>query len=348
MSKIKFYFIVLISIIAISSCNKNNDDIEITPPRPFAEQYPKDIDLIESYLENNYIEVINNPGETNDQDVLISKLDENHTVSIKDQKEYQLLERIVKLNKIEYKIYYLVLREGTGLKPCNVDEVLTSYDGHYLAQATTGGVVTATDFENVIFPKSFMSLYDKIRGWKEIFPQFKTGKSTPNTTNGTITYTDFGAGVMFIPSGLAYYNSGKGSIPSYSPLVFSFKLYDLKRSDLEYKIVGGSLVSDPDGVLSYNEDINRDGYMWTQGELPDDTEKNPDGTLINPDDTDGDGIPDFLDFDDDGDTYATKGEVKNANGETYSFEFIPDCDGFLPTNIKNKRHLDKNCHKMNQ
>jgi hypothetical protein len=30
---------------------------------------------------------------------------------------------------------------------------------------------------------------------------------------------DFGAGIMFIPSGLGYYAAGSASIPSYSPLV---------------------------------------------------------------------------------------------------------------------------------
>ena len=48
-----------------------------------------------------------------------------------------------------------------------------------------------------------------------------------------------GAGVMFLPSGLAYFNGASGSIPSYSPLIFSFKLYAIKRAD-----------QDGDGILS--------------------------------------------------------------------------------------------------
>jgi hypothetical protein len=34
---------------------------------------------------------------------------------------------------------------------------------------------------------------------------------------------------------------------------------------------------------------------------------------LNPDDTDGDGIPNFLDVDDDGDGYGTKIETKRPN-----------------------------------
>jgi hypothetical protein len=50
---------------------------------------------------------------------------------------------------------------------------------------------------------------------------------------------------MFIPSGLGYYAAGSASIPSYSPLVFSFKLFELQRLD-----------QDGDGIPSYLEDLN--------------------------------------------------------------------------------------------
>jgi hypothetical protein len=59
-----------------------------------------------------------------------------------------------------------------------------------------------------------------------------------------------GAGVMFIPSGLAYYSTGSGSIPTYVPLIFKFKLFAISRLD-----------QDGDGIPSYLEDLNGDGYM---------------------------------------------------------------------------------------
>ncbi len=342
MSKIKFYFILLIATITMISCNKDDDNVEVTPPKPYAEQYPKDIALLESYLKTNYIEVVDVPGETKDQDVTIAKLDAGHTVSIWDQKKYALLNRKVELHGITYTLYYLVLREGVGEKPCNVDDVFASYNGKYLTEATADNVtsITSTQFEEVIYPQAFINLYTVIRGWKEVFPQFKSGSAESNS-DGTVKYLNFGAGVMFIPSGLAYYNSGKGSIPSYAPLVFSFKLYEIKRSDMEYAISGTSIIADPDGVLSYQEDIDGDGYVWTKSELQV-------GAADNPDDSDNDGTPDFLDFDDDGDNYATRGEVKDKDGKVYPFELIPDCDGNIPTDIKKKRHLDKDCHIMSQ
>lgn len=346
MSKIKFYFILLIAAITTISCNKDDDnDIEIVPPKPYAEQYPKDIALIENYLKTNYITVVNAPGETKDQDVTIAKLDADHTVSIWDQKDYALLNRKIEIHGITYVLYYLVLREGVGEKPCNVDDVFTSYNGKYLAEVMTNNVssITSTEFTNVIFPNSFLNLFGVIRGWKEVFPQFKTGDITSND-DGTIKYENFGAGVMFLPSGLGYYNGTgpTGSITAYSPLVFNFKLYQIRRSDLDdYRIINGVVTTDPDGVLSYHEDMDGDGYMWTKGELQV-------GATDNPDDTDKDGTPDFLDFDDDGDNYATRGEVKKADGSYYLFENIPNCDGNIPTDIKKKRHLDPTCTKMSQ
>lgn len=124
----------------------------------------------------------------------------------------------------------------------------------------------------------------------ETFPQFKTG-SYSTRADGTISYNDFGAGIMFIPSGLGYYAAGSANIPSYSPLVFSFKLFELQRLD-----------QDGDGIPSYLEDLNGDGYSRVLAT-----------GVLNPDDTDGDGIPNFLDVDDDGDGYGTKNEIKRPN-----------------------------------
>ncbi len=219
-------------------------------------------------------------------------------------------------------MYYLVLREGTGSSPSNVDGVLTSYKGDYLAQTTESSVttLTATQFEEVKYPQQMFSLYSTIRGWSEIFPQFKTGTYSTKD-DGTVSYTDFGAGILFIPSGLAYYNSGSGTIPSYSPLVFSFKLYELQRLD-----------QDGDGIPSYLEDVNGDGYMnlFATG-------------VTNPDDTDGDGIPNFLDVDDDADGYSTKTEI-TVNSVVTPFASIPDCSGNTTSTTRVRKHLDKNCH----
>ncbi|OOG75162.1 FKBP-type peptidyl-prolyl cis-trans isomerase [Flavobacterium sp. A45] len=342
MSKIKFYFILLIATITMISCNKDDNNVEVTPPKPYAEQYPIDIATIESYLKANYITVVNNPGAVNDQDITIAKLDADHTVSIWDQNTYPLKSRIVKVHGIEYVLYYLVLREGVGESPCNVDGVWAAYRGEYLSSETVSSVTTikSTLFEEVKSPNKIYDLYSTVRGWKEIFPQLKAGTYKTNP-DGTVSYSDFGAAVMFIPSGLGYYNVARTGIPAYSPMVFNVKLLSLERLDHEFYMSGIESVAVPDGVKSFQEDRDGDGYMWTKGELQT-------GATSNPDDTDGDEIPDFLDRDDDGDDYATQGEVKDAFGKIYPFDLIPDCSGNQTNPDRIKRHLDKNCIKMSQ
>lgn len=329
MNKFRFYFILSITTLLLFSCSKNDTSFEVVPLRDFQDQFTDDNQLIEDYLNTHYIDITDAPGEQSDQDVVITKIPENGTqpsiMSYVNNAGFpKLLKRDIPVHGITYSMYYLVLREGTGESPSNVDGVLSSYRGTYLYKSTVSEVpiITATLFEEVKYPQSMSSLYSVIRGWSEIFPQFKTGTYVEGE-NGEINYSDFGAGVMFIPSGLAYFDEGSASIPSYTPLVFSFKLYAIQRLD-----------QDGDGVPSYLEDLNGDGYM-----------KDYRNTAIYPiaptnlDDTDGDGIPNFLDVDDDGDGYTTKVEIKDPiTGLPYSFDQIPTCTSGM------KNFLDKTCH----
>ncbi|RTZ04666.1 FKBP-type peptidylprolyl isomerase [Flavobacterium sp. GSP27] len=324
MNKFKYYFILLITTISLFSCSKD-EAAEIQPPRDFAVQYATDLTDIEEYLKNYYITVVNHAGFPDDQDVSYTKIPAGGSQpsiwSYKDKTTFpKLLSRDVKLHDITYTLYYLVLREGAGKSPTNADAVLASYKGDYLSRTTVSEVTTlsATQFEVVKNPQQFFSLLTTVVGWGETFPQFKTGTYDSNT-DGTVSYRDFGAGVMFLPSGLGYYNSGSGSIPSYAPLVFSFKLYEINRLD-----------SDGDGIMNFQEDLDGDGYMRVLAT-----------GVINPDDTDGDGIPNFLDTDDDGDSVSTRTEITDANGVLIPFESIPSCSGNTTDPARIKRHLVK-------
>lgn len=349
-------FILLFSIgMTIVSCSKSDSSTE--PLRDYTEQFTKDLTSIETYMQTHYMTVTNNAGATEDQDVefhLIESGDTSHT-SIWDQTDYPIQTRLITVRQndvdVNYKIYYLKLREGSGpdsKSPCNVDRVLTSYRGEYIHSTTTqvNGVdvttIESTQFEESVNPQSYFNLTGVIRGWSEIFPQFKTGSYTGNP-DGTISYQNFGAGVMFIPSGLAYYGGGSSGIPSYSPLIFSFKLYEIQRVD-----------NDLDGIDSYLEDLDGDGYMYTLPTgvyNPDNTNRpkttDHPGTRVlistNPDKYSlEDEVPDFLDVDDDGDYYTTASEIKDANGNPLPFTNIPSCGGTSTL----KRHLDPLCHRQ--
>nr|WP_315144593.1 FKBP-type peptidylprolyl isomerase [uncultured Flavobacterium sp.] len=320
MNKIKFYFILSMLSLALFSCSKDKE-AEVAPPREYSVQYATDIKDIEEYLKTYYIEEV-----TVNFDIKISKIPTGGTQkSIWDQTTYPLQFREVNLHGLKYKLYYLILNEGVGVSPVNVDGYFVGYKGDYLQQVTKESVttLTVTEFER----NSFYLLSGAITGVSEFMPKLKTGTYSANP-DGTVAYKNFGAGVVFIPSGLGYYNSGSGSIPSYSPLVFNFKLFEVQRND-----------QDGDGIPSYLEDLDGDGYIYSFTN----TTLYPTKPTTNPDDTDGDDVPDCFDVDDDGDNYTTKLErsYKDANGvvKYYDFADIPLCTG---GNGK-KRHLDPKC-----
>jgi len=308
MNKFKYYFILLLAGIAIVSCNKSDDDDVVTVPlRDYKEQYKADNDSIVKYLKTNYIKEV-----TPNFDIVIEKIPAGGTeVSIWDQKVYPLQTRKVYSNDVTYEVYFLTLRQGTGSSPTNTDRIVASYSGNFL-----NGKVFDSSYGNAETFNLFAYSPDGgvIEGWSEIFPQFKTGTSTPPGNDGVITYDNYGAGVMFLPSGLGYYAGTVGSDgPAYSCLVFSFKLFDLQRMDNEYSISNstGGVVIIGDGVPDYLEDVNGDGYLYdfrNTTKYP-----NPPTELI--DDTDKDGIADFVDFDDDGDGFSTRFELTKPTGQ---------------------------------
>lgn len=320
MNKFKYYFVLLLAGIAIVSCNKKDDDeIVVTPVRDYAEQYKADNDSIVKYLKTNFITV------TPNFDVTISKITDPTTqTSIWDQTTYPLEYRDVYSRDVTYRVYYLTLRKGVGESPCNFDSVSVSYTGTLLDGTqfdSSYGLIRSLDLDIYAVPSG------AIDGWGEIMPKFGVGTPNEAGADGTITYDNYGAGVMFLPSGLAYYASSPSGIPSYSPLTFSFKLFALKRSDSEYTVSNGAKVVLGDGVPTYLEDINGDGYLYDQR----DTVRFPNLPKELIDDTDGDGIPDFYDFDDDGDGYTTRFEITKPAGAPvtgislyYPYDPIPD------------------------
>ncbi|MEL1240410.1 FKBP-type peptidyl-prolyl cis-trans isomerase [Flavobacterium flavipallidum] len=329
MNKFKYYFIVIITSLFLFSCSKDDNSFTTEPLKDYGEQYKIDSVAIKEYLDTYYLDIDINDPNFADNDVVIKKITSTVTkpsiMSYLNSSTFpKLLKKEVELHDITYTLYYLVLREGTGEQPCNVDGVLAAYSGDYIYRTTATETVPSelltSQFEKVIYPQSFLYLYQLVTGWGEVFPEFRIGTAT-SKSDGTVEYNNFGAGVMFLPSGLGYYGSGQGTIPSYSPLVFSFKLYAINRSDL-----------DGDGIPSYLEDLNGDGYLRSVA------------TTNNPlEDTDGDGISDFLDTDDDGDGYSTKYEI-TVNKVVTPYADIPDCSGNTTNPARIKKYLDKNCH----
>ena len=290
-------FCLICLIVSLASCKKD-DGANIAPPRDHGVQYLADKDSLETYLKTHYIVNVDEDFNIDIQEIP----QDGDQVSIWDQDAYPLQSKIVNSNEVEYTVYYLVLNEGVSDMPTRGDDVLVSYRGTTL---------NGTQFDYSPFPQSPDPLITTIEGWQEIIPLFKSGiyVEEPGSPDPA-EFTDYGAGVMFLPSGLAYFNNTPSSlVKPYSCLVFSFKLYDVVYTDL-----------DEDGILNKFETV--------------------DGTDVDDYDTDGDEIPNYLDTDDDGDGYTTRREIENPETEEpYPFEEIPTCTGGTL-----KRHLDPACH----
>lgn len=181
----------------------------------------------------------------------------------------------------------------------NITKDEISYKLYYLTQAEgvasspsradsvlttyTGMLLDSTVFDSRSSLVWF-SLTSVVDGWSYGFTNFKGGTKILNDDE-SFYYENSGKGILFIPSGLAYGNFGQSFIPPNEPLIFQITLSDVNISD-----------DDNDGVPSILEDIDGDGNV-----------KN--------DDTDGDGIPNYLDDDDDNDGILTKDEDANNDGD---------------------------------
>ncbi len=120
-----------------------------------------------------------------------------------------------------------------------------------------------------VFDKSntpiWFDLTSVVSGFKEGVSEFKPGDFYLNDDN-TVNYQNYGQGLIFIPSGLGYFAQSSSLIPEYSPLIFKISLFTIKKTD-----------HDGDGILTIDEyDNDNDGV---------------------PDDSDADGILDYLDKD---------------------------------------------------
>ena len=330
MNKFKFYFILIFSGLLLFSCKKDDDSTEAVPLRDYATQYATEKANIETYMRTHYIKSITDaPGSTSDMNIEIDTLLASNTTAV--SLWYNTAKDSIKkdFNDITYTMYFLKLRTGDATQdaPSRVDRVLAAYDGSYLTSTNA-----MKRFEYTPFPTAYLGLDEAILGWAEVFPKFNPGTSVSTPGEPTI-YNNFGAGIMFIPSGLAYYNYATSTIPSYASLMFTFKFYKMQRAD-----------QDGDGILSIDEDLNHNG-------------------IFTDDDTDADGIPNYADADDDGDGTGTRAETKIPNSVPAAYYpysgalvddpatttideslGVPSCSGDFKTDTRLRKYLDPECH----
>lgn len=278
--------LVIVFTTSFFSCQET-DTVTAPPARPFAEVYTEDLSKIEDFLNTHYVTV------DADYNTTFTQIPAGGTqIPISQMSNLEHVER--NFHDITYKIYYLKLREGTGESPTRVDSSFVAYKGNTFTKTTTNNIDTYTQnvFDQSDSPVWF-ALEDVIKGWGEIIPLFKTGTHTVNS-DGTLSYQNYGAGVMFLPSGLGYFNSATGNIASYSPLVFNFKLYKHRNRDHDRDQIPSR--------IEYGTNFNTTAL-----------------------DTDGDGLPNYLDVDDDADGVLTKVEIAFTymDGTTQKTKYYP-------------------------
>ncbi len=274
MVKLKQLFFISICSLMVISCG-DDGVTTITDNFDHAGQSIIDNDSLVSFLSKHYFD------DTVDS---IKTITSGQTALLNDTRlaSMQVTEKINDVD-IDFTLYYFINRQGVPNPdkgfPTVMDSVLTLYRGEYLSSTST-----RITFERRETPIWF-SLNGVIRGWSYGFTNFKGGVNATQPGE-PITFSDAGKGILFIPSGLAYSNSGTGFIPANSPLVFYVELLDhVENTD-----------HDNDGLASILEDIDGDGDPRF-------------------DDTDEDGIPNYFDADDDGDGKSTREEDTNGDGD---------------------------------
>ena len=289
--KKKLFFLLPVFLLFLQC--KKEDTTEPYTIRDYSEQVIVDQDLLETYLKThtyNY-EDFNNESDVNIK--LDTILDNNSSrVSLFEQASIKTIDVTNAEGQItSHNLYYIIAREGSNESPSVADSVYVAYNG-ILTDGST--------FDISKFP-IWIDLANTIEGFREGVSELRTGKFTENS-NGTIAYTSFGVGLFFIPSGIGYFENINSGIPEYSPLIFTVKL--MTHTDTDH---------DNDGILSIFEDIDGDNKpfgddsdgdnLWNMYDVDDDgdgiltvneIDKNNDSII---DDTNNDGIPDYLDPD---------------------------------------------------
>lgn len=296
MKKISILFLAVLIGLGIA-CSPDDDGFVPVPERDRTEQQLSDNDSLIGYLQTHYYNFgeLQNIDNISINDIEIFELPKDQAgnyLPLPDPDNNRLLwgdanliTKTTRFQDVEYVYFILKLNQGQGeARPNFSDAVRIKY---------TGNLQNEFVFDSAPNPVVF-DLTNVIPGWNRVLPEFNVAESFSINPDGTVQYFNYGVGVMFLPSGLAYYATPPVGIMVYSNLIFKFELYQSEVLD-----------HDNDGIPSYMEDLNGDFNLFN-------------------DDTDGDRIPNYLDPDDDGDGVPTRDEIIILEDGTIEF---PDSNG---------------------
>lgn len=289
---LKYSLYILAVITAFLSCEEDDVPTVTFVEEDRTEQQEKDKDSLLTYMSTHYYNssVFDSGSNHKYTDILITELpqdDNGDYLDLPNPDQNTLLIDAIETKfttylEVDYEYYILRLNQGGGEAPKFTDQIRVRYEGSSVESEEVFDAVS-TPIELPLVGNGFTT-FGTIRAWQLVMPLFNSALDFTTGNDGVINFNNYGLGIMFIPSGLAYFSGGNtGS--SYDNLIFKFEL-------LQYEEVDHDL----DTVPSYLEDLD--------GDL--------DATN---DDTDGDGFPNFIDLDDDGDGVTTTNEDIDGDGD---------------------------------
>lgn len=286
----------------LTACNNDDDQIEQIPIRDRAEQAVEDDEAIISYLQTHFYnyEEFENPPANFDYRVKFDTINAANADKKPLIESDLLLTRTMTRDDVEYTYYILKVREGVGAKPTFADSTFQDYKGELLTRRVFDRTTSPVWFDH---PGTLTQANPGIAvvGLTEGLTEFGEASGFEVNEDNTIKWSnDFGIGAVFVPSGLAYFNNATGTIPAYSPLIFSFQLLRVNEAD-----------HDGDGIPSWMEDINNN-------------------RILRDDDTDENRAPNYLDRDDDGDGTRTRDEIRIKDG---GIEFVDTNGNGVPNHL---------------
>lgn len=308
-------FIVYLVFISVFMTSCKDDDITVPniEVRDRGEQQEADSDSLIDYLSSHYYNSDFFLTGTNHKysDIVITELAEGEDVPAGHTLLIDAVEtHTTTYEETDYEYYVLRLNQGGGESPRFTDQVRVRYEGFLVETGVTfDGVVTPVDLlmQGVGFTGGV------IRGWQLILPQFSTSIDFA-FNNGIVEYNNYGLGMMFLPSGLAYFSgTASGTLSAYSNLIFKFELLQYEEVD-----------HDGDGIPSYIEDFDANLDVLD-------------------DDTDEDLAPNYVDVDDDNDGVNTLDELMTMtyleDNDMMPFSSEEDAQDFYDNNAASNELL---------
>ncbi len=318
--KLRNAYLLIVGLIILSSCRNDDDTIgEVVPPRLLSEVTIEDDAEIIEFLKTHFYndDEFETPPEGFDFKIKFDTIagDNSSRISLFDSPN--LITQTISVDSedlgrsdddeiINQTLYTLVVRQGevTGT-PTIGDFSILRYEGLLL----DGTLFDASTNQPIRF-----NLSTVVQGFGNGMKNFQTGTGPIENGDGTVSYENYGIGAIFMPAGLAYFDTSPNTvIPTYSPLIFKVDAFAYEP-DSDF---------DGDGIPSILEDLNNDGnlnndntnaeveasfgiYTANYSDTDDDgdgiltideIELDADGNFVGFLDTDGDGIPDHLDND---------------------------------------------------